>query len=187
MTKRMLLLAGPLLLGGLLARPAAAQGGFALKAHYLLNASTAESARQTRDVPAADGFGLGAEVVLPGGLGLGVSGYTAGETSVDNVKTSEYSVLAEANYFLRLPLIPVAPYAGVLAGLGRLDRSNVTDPQLQLQDRTRSQLGYQLGVRVQATHLVGLDALWRRVSTSAAAGQDGRLERDQVLIGVTIF
>jgi opacity protein-like surface antigen len=167
--------------------PALAQQGFALKGDYIVNASSAKAARESGDVPHADGLGIGLEYVLPLGIGLGVSGYTADQTSDLDYKTTELTVLAEANYFLRLPIIPVSPYVGVHAGLGHLSRDNVSDPQFKLQDRTRSQLGYQVGVRVQLTRMIGLDAQWRRMSTSAAEGQDGRLERDQVVLGVALF
>jgi opacity protein-like surface antigen len=184
--KRLLLL----LTGGMIAAsaaPAAAQQGFALKGHYILNSSTASDARQDRQIPTADGLGLGAELVLPFGLGVGVSGFTAGGAGDLGIETTELTVLGEANYFLRLPLLPVAPYAGVHAGLGVLNRDNVSDPKFQIGDRTRSQLGYQLGVRFQPTRMLGIDAQWRRMSTSAAEGQDGSLERNQVLLGITLF
>lgn len=171
---------------GALAAPASAQSGFALKGHYIINSSAAEEAEETRQLPDADAFGLGAELVLPVGLGLGISGYTA-KSDEGSYESSEFTILGELNYFLRLPMLPISPYAGVHAGLGVLDQENVTDPNLELQDKSRSQLGYQLGVRFQVTPLIGLDAQWRRMSTSAGEDQDERLERDQVLLGVTVF
>lgn len=177
----------PVAVGLCFAAPAAAQSGFALKGHYILNSSTAESARETREIPTADGFGLGAELVLPLGIGIGVSGYTAAETNGFDVETTELTVLGEANYFLRLPILPLSPYVGVHAGLGHLSRDNAGDPGFELRDRSRTQVGYQVGARLQLTRLIGLDAQWRRMSTSAAEGQDSRFERDQVLLGVTLF
>ena len=174
-------------LGGLSAVPAAAQSGFALKGHYILNSSAAEEGRQDRQLPAADAFGIGAEFVLPFGIGVGVTGYTAGETSDLDYETTELTVLGEANYFLRLPVLPIAPYVGIHAGLGSLNRDNVTSPDFEIEDKTRSQFGYQVGVRLQATSLIGIDAQWRRMSTSAEEGQDNALERNQVLLGVTLF
>ena len=143
-------------------------------------------AHQTRQLPDADAFGLGAEFVLPFGLGVGVSGYTA-QSDEEGIETSEFTILGEANYFFKLPVVPISPYVGVHAGLGRLDQDNVSDPSLEIQDKSRSQLGYQLGVRFQVTQMIGLDAQWRRMSTSADEDQDDRLERDQVLLGVTVF
>jgi hypothetical protein len=169
-----------------LAAPASAQSGFALKGHYIINSSAAEEAQDTRQLPDADAFGLGAEFVLPMGIGVGISGYTAQEDNTD-FESREFTILGEANYFFKLPMLPIAPYAGIHAGLGVLDQSNVTDPDLEIQDKNRSQLGYQLGVRVQLSQLIGLDAQWRRMSTSADENQDDRLERDQVLLGVTVF
>ena len=170
----------------LAAAPSSAQSGFALKGHYIINSSAADEARESRQLPDADAFGLGAEFVLPFGLGVGVSGYTT-SSDEEEVENREFTILGEANYFFNIPLFPISPYVGVHAGLGVLDQDNVTDPALELQDRNRSQLGYQLGLRFQVTSMVGLDAQWRRMSTSADSGQDDRLERNQVLLGVTLF
>lgn len=173
----------PLLL--LAAAPAAAQSGFALKGHYLYNS---EAIQGTDSLPSANGFSVGAELVLPLGIGIGVSGHTAGGVDEFEVETESLVVVAEANYFLDLPFVPVSPYVGVHAGMGHYSRSDVGgDRDHKLQDTERSQLGYQAGVRVQLTPLLGLDAQWRRVSASTSAGQDGRLERNQVLLGVTLF
>ena len=169
-----------------LAGSASAQSGFALKGHYIINSSAAEDAQESRQLPDADAFGIGAEFVLPFGLGVGVSGYTA-QSDVDEGENREFTILGEANYFFKLPVVPISPYVGVHAGLGRLDQDNVSDPSLEIQDKSRSQLGYQLGVRFQVTQMIGLDAQWRRMSTSADEDQDDRLERDQVLLGVTVF
>lgn len=174
-------------LTGALALPADAQSGFALKGHYIINQSAAEEAQATRQLPAADAFGIGAELVLPLGIGVGISGYTTSEDVGQDYEATELTVLGEANYFFKLPLLPIAPYAGVHAGVGRVSRDNVTNPNFEIADKTRSQLGFQLGVRVQATPMIGLDAQWRRMSTSAASEQDDRLERNQVLLGVTLF
>lgn len=166
--------------------PAQAQGGFALKGHYIFNSSAVNDDR-TDEFPETNGISIGAELVLPLGLGIGVSGYTgSGESDIAG-ETSTFTGLAEANYFLDLPLLPVTPYAGVHAGLGQYTREDLTDPQRPEIEDTRSQLGFQLGVRMQLTSLLGLDAQYRRVSTSAAEDQDGTLERNQYLLGVTLF
>ena len=174
-------------LGVAAAAPATAQSGFALKGHYIINASDAQQAREDRVFPEDDGLGLGLEFVLPFGLGVGVSGYTADEAGELDTKTTELTLLAEANYFVKIPLFPVSPYVGLHGGLGLLSGDVLDDPQLELQDKTRSTVGFQVGVRFQPTSLIGLDAQWRRMSTSAAEGQDDSLERNQVLIGVTLF
>ena len=163
-----------------------AQSGFALKGHYIVNTSTAEIAEEERQIPEADGFGIGAELVLPFGLGIGVSGFAADETISGDVETAELTVLGEANYFLRLGSIPIRPYVGIHAGLGRLSRD---DPPsgLEIADKTRTQFGVQVGGRLQLTSLIGIDAQWRRMSTSAEETQDESFEREQVLIGVTLF
>lgn len=178
--------AAALIVAGLIPSVGHAQSGFALKGHYIVNSSSADDAREARQLPDADAFGLGVEYVLPLGIGVGVSGYTA-SSEEGPVENREFTILAEANYFFDIPLIPVSPYLGLHAGLGVLDQDNVSDPDLRLQDKNRSQLGYQLGVRVQLNELLGLDAQWRRMSTSADANQSSRLERNQVLLGVTLF
>ena len=61
------------------------------------------------------------------------------------------------------------------------------NPDLELGDDSRSQLGYQFGLRFQPTPMLGVDAQWRHMSTSTAAGQSGRFERNQVLLGITLF
>jgi hypothetical protein len=165
------------------AAPARAQQGFALKGHVLFNESKVKGADS---IPAADGFSVGAEYVLPMNIGIGVSAYTTGKVTEANRRASEYGLLAEANYFFKLPIIPVAPYAGVHAGLGHTTVDNLADASPSFKD-SRNELGFQVGARIQLTHLLGIDAQWRRVSQSAADTQDSRLERNQVLVGVTLF
>lgn len=173
-----------LLLAGTVA-PAVAQSGFALKAHYLYNGSAAEGADR---IPSAGGFSVGAELVLPLGIGVGVSGYAAGDPTDFDAETSSLGALAEANYFFGLPLLPVSPYVGVHAGLGMVNRDRLEDdPDISLRDRSGRQLGVQAGVRVQLGSALGVDAQVRRVSLSAAAEQDESLERTQVLLGVALF
>jgi hypothetical protein len=175
-------LAAAVLLAGA-AAPARAQQGFALKGHLLFNESKVKGADS---IPAADGFSVGAEYVLPMNIGVGVSAYTTGHATEANRRSTEYGVLAEANYFLKLPIIPLAPYAGVHAGLGHTTVNNLADSDLSFKD-SRNELGYQVGARLQLTHMIGLDAQWRHVSQSAASSEDSRLERNQVLFGVTLF
>ena len=163
-----------------------AQQGFALKGHYIFN-SSAVSEERADTFPDANGFSIGAEIVLPFGIGVGVSGYTAGGVTEQDVETSSLNVLAEANYFLDLPLLPISPYAGVHAGLGRFSKEDLDDPQAPEIEDTRTQLGFQVGVRVQLNSLLGLDAQYRRVSTSAAENQESGLDRNQYLVGVTLF
>lgn len=185
MNKGLLTLPFTLLLLGT-AVPAQAQGGFALKGHYIFNSSAVSDDRPD-EFPETDGFSVGAELVLPLGIGVGVSGYTSSGVSDLDMETSSLTGIAEANYFLKLPLLPLAPYAGVHAGLGRYTRADLTDPQRpEIQD-TRTELGFQLGVRMQLSSLLGVDAQYRRVSTSAAEDQEGDLERRQYLLGVTLF
>lgn len=167
------------------AAPTAAQSGFALKGGAVFN-STRVSERETDLRPSdAAGFHLGAELVLPMGIGVGISGYTAGSPRDFDVSESSLVMLAEANYFIRLPVLPVAPYAGLHVGLGTYDAEDIRQrvrPEVDFGD-----LGFQLGVRFQPTALLGLDAQYRRVSGSLSGQQDADFETDQFLIGVTLF
>lgn len=179
----------PLLVAGMLALTAAgtaqAQSGFALKGHYLFNASDADDDQ----TPAADGFSVGAELVLPFNLGVGVSAYTTGSARNVDEEASAFGVLAEANYFIDLPLLPVTPYVGVHGGLGQYTIQDVSGGNAErpkLED-SRTQLGWQVGARMQLNSLLGLDAQYRRVSESAAESQGGDLERNQILLGITVF
>jgi opacity protein-like surface antigen len=163
---------------------AQAQSGFALKGHYLFNASDVED-RETQ-TPVADGFSIGAEFVLPFSVGVGVTAYTTGKaTEVDRESTS-FGVLAEANYFIDIPLLPVTPYVGVHGGLGQytIEDASAADPEFK---DSRTQLGWQVGARFQLTQMIGLDAQYRRMSESASEDQGGDLERNQVLVGITLF
>ena len=167
-----------------------AQSGPALKVHYVFNQSKVNDARSSgfNDVPSPDGFSVGAEYVLPMGIGVGVSAYTEGKATEVNTRTSSFSVLAEANYFARLPVIPVRPYVVVHAGVGRYTIEDVSSGSASpsIKDN-RTQLGYQLGARWQLTPMFGIDGQFRHVSDSASKEQSPSLERNQFLLGVTLF
>jgi hypothetical protein len=165
--------------------PASAQDGFALKLGGVFNSSTVEERETELRLHDAAGWNLGLEYVLPNGLGLGVSGYTSG--SPNDFDTSEGSlvVLADVNYFFRLPLLPVAPYAGLHVGLGTYRMQDVQDgvrPSVDFGDR-----GWQFGVRFQPTSLIGVDAQFRNVSGSLAGAQESSFETRQLVLGVTLF
>lgn len=170
---------------GLLAAPAAAQDGFALKGGAVFNRSTVDDEGRNLSLSEAAGWNLGAEIVLPLGLGVGISGYTSGSPDDFDASQGSLVVLGEANYFLRLPFLPVAPYAGVHVGLGTYTLDDVEDrvrPEVDFGD-----LGYQLGVRFQPTAVLGIDAQFRRVSGSLAGQQDASFDTNQVLLGITLF
>lgn len=178
-------------LAALAAAPALqAQSGFALKGHYVFNESKVDDARASGfdDVPSPDGFSVGAEFVLPMGIGIGATAYTEGKATDVDTRTSSFAVLAEANYFVRLPVIPLRPYAGVHAGIGRYTIEDVSggsaDPEIK---DNRTQLGYQLGVRWQVTPMIGIDGQFRHVSDAASKDQSPDLERNQFLLGITVF
>jgi hypothetical protein len=168
------------------AAPVSAQSGFALKGHFLFNESTAKGADRDQEIPSEDGFSLGAELVLPMSIGLGVSAYANGRAREADLETQSFGVLAEANYFFDLPVIPITPYVGVHAGLGRMSYDDVGDTTPEIED-SRTQLGFQIGARWQLTRMFGIDAQFRRVSDSASNDQSPDLERNQVLVGVTLF
>jgi len=168
-----------------------AQSGPALKVHYVFNQSKVDDARDSGfdDVPSPDGFSVGVEYVLPIGLGIGATAYTEGKATDVDTRTSSFAVVAEANYFAKLPVIPLRPYAGVHAGIGRYtieDVSGGTADPPRIRD-SRRQLGYQLGVRWQVSPLIGIDGQFRHVSDSASEEQSPDLERNQFLLGITIF
>src|SRR5690348_2556269 len=166
-----------------------AQSGFALKGHYVFNQSKIDDARSSgfSDVPSPDGFSVGAEFVLPMGIGIGATAYTEGKATDVDTRTSSFAVLAEANYFAKLPIIPLRPYAGVHAGVGRYTIEDVSGGSAspEIKDN-RTQLGYQLGVRWQVSQLLGIDGQFRHMSDSASKDQSPDLERNQFLLGITV-
>ena len=169
-----------------MAMPAAAQSGLAIKGHLLFNETNAREAEENRRVPAENGFSVGAEYVLPIGLGVGVSAYTEGKASTDELETRRFGVLAEANYFFSIPVIPIRPYVGLHAGLGQYTYEDVGNQRPEIKD-SRTELGYQAGLRWQVTQMIGVDAHYRHVSDSASDEQSPELERNQVLVGITLF
>lgn len=164
---------------------AEAQKGLALKVGGVFNSSTLDGDDRSPRLSEAAGWNVGAEYVLPGGLGVGVSGYTSGSPSAFDTSSGSLVMLGDITYFLRLPLLPIAPYVGVHVGLGTYRLEDIREgvrPQVDFGDR-----GYQYGVRFQPTALLGVDAQIRRVSGSLAGAQDTGFETRQVVLGVTIF
>jgi len=165
--------------------PLNAQSGFALKGSAVFNSSDVEAEGTETDLADAAGFNVGAEYILPNGIGLGVAGYTVGSPSDFDVSEGSLVMLAEANYFINIPLLPITPYAGLHVGLGTYDLDDVENavrPEVDFGDR-----GWQVGLRFQPTPMFGLDAQFRRVSGSLSGEQDASFDTNQVLIGVTIF
>jgi hypothetical protein len=174
-----------------------AQSGVALKGSYVFNrnhqykiSDAGEADVSVSQVPSPDGFSIGAEYVLPMGIGVGASAYIEGKaTNNVDVRTTSFAVLAEANYFARLPKILVRPYVGVLAGLGRYtiqDLSGGTTAGQHIAD-SRTVLGYHVGVRWQVSQLLGFDGQYRHVSDALSDNQSPYLERNQFLLGITLF
>lgn len=185
MRKMLSMLVAAALLGGA-ATSVQAQQGLAVKGHLLFNETSVEDADEFEDVPSEDGFSLGVEYVLPFNIGIGLTAYTNGKARNADFETQSFGVLAEANYFFDLPVLPITPYAGIHAGLGRYTIEDVSGADPEIED-DRTQLGWQLGLRWQLTRLIGLDAQYRQVSDSAGDDQSPDLERRQVLVGVTLF
>jgi hypothetical protein len=170
------------------AGPAGAQEGFSLKGSLIFNRSTAEQLEHDRErLRDAAGFNVGAELVLPLGVGLGVAAYQAGNVRDFDLSEGSLNFLAEANYFMRLPLLPLAPYAGLHVGLGSYRLRDLSPHDPPRPEIDFGDLGYQLGLRFQPSARFGLDAQYRRVSGSLAGAQDSRFETRQVLLGVTLF
>src|ERR1700741_1450938 len=186
MKKVIPLVAAALVCGAATSLPA--QSGFALKGHYVFNESNAKNDQGTgfEEVPSPDGFSLGAELVLPMGIGVGVTGYAEGSATEFDTETSSFGVIAEANYFIRVPVLPLRPYVGVHAGLGRYPIDSLDDTTPKIED-SRTQLGWQAGVRLQLSSTFALDGQFRHMSDSASDDQSPDLERNQVLIGIALF
>jgi opacity protein-like surface antigen len=179
-----------LLLILLFAAPASAQTGFGLKGHLVYNASTAQTFQNDPNVDAAGnfaGFNLGAEYVLPMGLAFGVTGYASGDPR-DTDRGTIFLALAEVNYYLDIPALPLSPFAGVHVGLGSFSW-DVRDEGLgsDLGDLDRADFGWQLGARLQLMRGLAVEATYRRLSAPAEAAQNPGFESDQVLLGVRIF
>lgn len=172
------------------AAPAAAQTGLGLKAHLVYNASTARTFQDDRDRTSAGdfvGFNLGAEYLLPFGVAVGVSGYASGDPR-DTDRATVFMVLAEANYHVELPMLPITPFAGAHIGLGTFSW-DVRDEALNgdFGDLDRARLGWQLGLRVRLLRGLAVEGQYRRLSARAESSLNPGFEADQVLLGVRLF
>lgn len=171
--------------------PASAQTGFGLKAHLVYNASTAQTFRDEPDSSLGGdfaGFNLGGEYMFPFGLGLGVTGTASGDPR-DTDRATVFMLLADANYYMDLPALPIRPFLGAHIGLGSWswDVRDELVGEDGFSNIDRAKLGWQLGVRVRLPGPVSLEAMYRRMSASAKEAQDPGFEADQVLLGVRIF
>jgi len=176
-----------LVTGFLVAAPASAQTGFGLKAHLVYNASAAETfedERSSRSVGDFVGLGLGAEYVLPFGLGLGVTGQASGDPR-DTDRATVLMVLAEANYHMNIPMLPITPFAGAHIGL-RTFSSDARNEFLNGDrgDLDRARVGWQAGVRVQVVRRLSVEGMYRRLSARAESALDPGFEGGQVILGV---
>ena len=164
---------------------AEAQSGFALKGGLLFNSSSVEAEGQDLNIEDSKGFNVGVEYVLPFGIGIGVTGYTAGSPEDFDFSEGSLITLGEINYFVNVPTLPISPYVGAHTGLGAVEISEVEDmpvPEVDFGD-----LGFQVGVRIQPHPMLGIDAQYRRVSGSLRQLQAAEFESNQFLIGITLF
>jgi hypothetical protein len=128
------------------------------------------------------GFGAGIELVLPSGIGLGMTAFTrGGQISEFDLEASDLVVTAEANYFLRIRPLRLAPFVGVHGGV--LSQSQGERGDLGWHDGF-DELGYQYGVRFQPFALIGIDLQVRH--NSGYAGRAHGVDRE-VLLGMTLF
>src|SRR5690348_10471519 len=74
----------------------AAQQGFALKAGPVFNSSDVREEETSLRLSDAAGWGAGIEYVLPLGIALGVSGYTAGSPNDFDLSEGSLVMLADA-------------------------------------------------------------------------------------------
>jgi hypothetical protein len=160
--------------------------GLKFKGAHIYNRSSLDT-EQRELTEANTGWSAGIEIVGRH-IGIGLTGFTAGTISEFAVDETTFVVLAEANYYVPIRVIRLAPYVGVHTGLGSYTSSYVDEPYLpSVSDRSPASLGLQFGARWQPIALGSIDVQWRRLSESAAQAQDRSFERSQILLGVTLF
>lgn len=135
---------------------------------------------------ARNAYGLGLEFVARQ-VGVGLYGYSDGSSPSAHTDTTTVFVVAEANFYLPMEELRIAPYLGVHTHLGNFDRSWFDDPTVPRPQDGFDSLGYQIGVRYQPFPMVAIDAQWRQQSESVWNEQNGFLDRNQILVGVVLF
>jgi hypothetical protein len=149
------------------------------------NLHFSESATEARPQE-EHGYGVGLEI-NGSHIGVALYGFTHGRTAEFDSEQSPVSVVLEANYFLPIERIRLAPYAGIHTGLGVFTKGYFDEPFLPKPRDSFRNLGYQFGVRLKPIPVIGLDAQWRRSSVSVAEGQHELLKRNQFMVGITLF
>jgi hypothetical protein len=144
-----------------------------------------ESAMEVR-AQEEHGYGAGLEII-GNHIGVALYGFTHGKTAEFDSEQSPVNVVLEANYFLPIERIRLAPYAGIHTGLGAFTKDYFDEPFFPKPRDNFKKLGYQVGVRLKPIPVIGLDAQWRRSSLSVAEGQHELLERNQFMVGITLF
>lgn len=158
-------------------------GRLKIKGHHIFDRSAFAVEDGSIQEPKS-GFGVGLEYVLQNGWGFGIAGYTAGRVSEFDSESALIVLIAEANYFLRMRALRLAPYVGVHTGLGTYRKGASDFPSLH---DNIAELGYQVGLRFQPWVYLGFDAQLRWMSDAAYRDQTAAFERTQVLLGITIL
>jgi hypothetical protein len=179
---------------GLGAAPAAAQyngagaePGYSFNAGIKLRGNLHLNQSATKERPQEEnGYGAGLEII-GNHIGVGLYGFTHGKTAEFDSESSPVNVVLEANYFVPIERIRVAPYAGIHTGLGVFTKEYFDEPFFPKPQDSFKNLGYQVGVRFKPIPVIGLDAQWRRSSVSVWENQDEMLERNQFMVGITLF
>ena len=156
--------------------------GIKLRGNFHLNQSSA-----TTDLNQSEnGYGAGVEIIGHH-IGVGLYGFTDGQTGSFDKEETAFSFVFEANYFYPIQRFRVAPFLGVHTGLGTYTSAYFSEPKFPTPQDGFRDLGYQAGIRFKPIPVIGLDAQWRRQSHSTARNQGETLDRNQFLIGITLF
>ena len=156
--------------------------GLKLRGDFHINGSNA-----TADLNQSEnGYGVGLEIIGRH-IGMGLYGFTEGQTKSFDKDETPFTFVLEANYFYPIERFRVAPFAGVHTGLGTYTSAYFDDPKFPTPQDGFRDLGYQVGIRFKPIPVIGLDAQWRRQSHSTARDQGESLDRNQVLVGITLF
>ncbi len=167
------------------AQDASFNSGIKLRGNFHFNRSAVNS-EDPRVPEAENGYGAGLEIIGRH-LGVALYGFTVGNAREFDADATPVMVVAELNYFWPIQSIRLAPYAGIHTGLGVFTKDYFNEPFVPKPQDGISGLGYQIGLRFKPIPVIGLDAQWRRMSVSAFEAHGEMLERNQILIGLTLF
>lgn len=163
-------------------RPYSFNSGIKLRGNFHLNQSSASADLNQSE----NGYGAGLEIIGHH-IGIGLYGFTEGQTGSFSEDETAFSFVFEANYFYPIQRFRIAPYVGAHTGLGTYTKDYFSEPKFPRPQDGFRDLGYQVGIRFKPIPVIGLDAQWRRQSNSTARSQGESLERNQFLVGITLF